>query len=800
MLKNYFLVTLRNLLKYKTYSFINIIGFSVALTPVILAFLFISYEYSYDTWNKNYSRIYRVTREGKDYINGGQAQGCVMPGPFAEALKEEMPEVEYAARVLPSTETISYKGTGFTEEAVLFTDPDFMKIFTVELISGNAPLNISIPNYIFFSESMARKYFGAENPIGKTVTVRGLYDLTIRGVYKDLPKNSHIRANFIVPANLENGSSAAFGNISGWRLAKFPVYYLLKENAKSDAVDGKIPGLFKKYIGKYDDISRYFSQPLKYIHLNSKFKSYGGNKSEIINGKDTVYFYATAAFMMLLIACINYINLSTARFSQRVKEISVRKIIGAGKAQLITQILTETFVLTFGSLIITLALTASILPYFNLYVERDIQLNFSMLIEIAALTCVISFLTGLYPALFISSVQPLSFFRGKSISLSNPLFRKTLIVVQFVLTVTFVFCAIAVKRQLDYATESDLGYRTKDILNVNLRGIDNKISATALREEISRYPGIEAASLSFGPPNMVCARGDVSFEGKPANTYFEVSQYAIDENFLDLYEMKIIKGRKYSKDYPTDIAEGILVNETTVKEAGWQNPIGKIITFNSPYSGLDNLETRRIIGIVKDAHDRSFKKQIQSTMYICNIMKNMQFLSVKIKPGNMSVTLNYVKNKLAPYQSKNPFTYEFLDDNVKASYLSEFKILNIFTLFSFCAVFISCLGLYGVISFTTEIRSKEVGIRKVLGASSLQIVEVLFKEMVLLMLIAGALSVPLCYYMMNKWLSDFAYHIDIKPDIFILSMFMVYLIAFVSMIYQVVRASLKNPVETLKYE
>ncbi|MGE5352740.1 MAG: ABC transporter permease [Acidobacteriota bacterium] len=798
MLRNYILITLRNLRRYKVYSIINILGFSIALVPVVLALLYVAYEFSYDRHNENFHRIYRVVDDGEDFF-GGKTIDPVLPNPLARAMKDEFPEIEMTARMSVERGVITINEKDFDEENILMADPDFLKIFSFNFIQGNPETVLNDPSSICLSESTAKKYFGNENPMGMKLLYSNQYDFTVRGVYKDMPANSHFTADMIIPIS-ENTGSYGMAVMSGitnpnqsWGMSMYHVYFLLKENASVDDVDKKYKPFLQRHhvIGSFHH-PKYFSQPLGDIHLKSDIYSKTGKRSI-----DQIYLYLTMAMILLVIASINYVNLTSARFSQRVKEITVRKIIGAERSQLLRQLLTETLILSLLSLGITTILVMLILPYFNHYVDRDIHLNLNMIAGVLGIVTVISILAGLYPASLASSVSPLSYFRGKGISLKKSRFRNILIIAQFVFTVVLIYCSLSVKNQINYMADKDPGYRKENIVLVPLRANYTPQKLAALKNEISKSHGVLSTSVANCLPNHVNSAWKTNLPGEPDEIKHVLWYGSIDNDFIDLYEMKIVKGRKF---IPSDEKDGIIVNETAAGSLGWKDPVGKKILV--PARGGNT--AKYVVGVVKDFHFQQACNRIEPLFFNIDSTERKSRLSIKIRGSNAPETLRHIQSVMKTFQPAYAFGYSFLEDELNKSkesyYKTELRLLYLFSVFSVFTLLISCLGLFGLVSFTTEVRSKEVGIRKVLGASVIQVSGLFIKEILKLILISSLISAPIAYFIMNKWLSGFPYRITQSPWVFISSTLVVIAVAITSLAFQVLRAAMQNPVNSIKYE
>jgi len=811
MLKNYIKIALRYLLKHRLYSFINIFGFSIALVPVILTFLYVSYEFSYDRYNENFESIYRVTEESKDPYDSFMRQSAIMPSPLSRALKDELPEIEYAARLRIFPDSVAFGIKKFLEKNILFTDSDFFKIFTIDMIEGSQEEALSDKYSAFISESIAQKYFGKANPIGKIIEVRNVYDLTVKGVFKDLPENSHFHADVITSASLISPGGLALtsgvNSAGSWGFSMFFTYVLVKPHTDIDNLSGKIKSIIQKYAGSdYGSSAKYALQPLSAIHLRSNFNSgaryFEHQELEKNCSIVTIYLYSALAFIILLIACINYVNLASARSAERTKEIGVRKIVGAQRKQLIKQLLTETIILTFFAFIVSIVLVELILPYFNSYVGRNIQFALLQNIEIISVIVlvigVISLCAGIYPAIILSSLQPVSLFGGNGTINRKINTRNILVVVQFVLSLAFIFCAITIGKQLNYINKKDLGYTKDNIIVISL-GAPYSHSPSAIEaftNELMQNPNITNVSASAGLPNKESGDGLFNWPGRPENVRIDISHSVVDYNFIDLYGLKIIAGRKFLKKFSSDENDAVIINETAARTLGWKNPLGKQIAYYSP-SGSNY---RKIIGVVKDFNTGSLYNSISPFFFTIDENQNAYQLSVKIKEDKARETLNYLRQKMKSFEPGDSFNYKYFSDIVNSDYGPAHKLQTIFSLFSLFTIFIACLGLTGLISYMAETRRKEIGIRKVLGASPHEIVRLFLSGILKLVIVSCIAAVPVAYLVMQRWLSDFAYRTNISLWYFAFAGSGVIAVSLIVLIFQVLKASSINPVISLRQE
>lgn len=790
MLKNYFKIALRNILKLRNYSLINIIGFSISLVPVILFVLYINYELSYDKHNENYDQVYRVV--GK--------KGPIMPTPLAEALEADLEEVEYAIRIRNSKEKLVCNKNIFFEKNVLFADKDIFNVFTFEFLLGNSSLVFKDNYSIVVSESKAQKYFGNNNPIGKTINYRGIYDLVVTGVFKDLPNSSHFKADFIIPSYFLDMSSGSFTMNSSsrpWGMNMFYTYLLLRKDVNTQTLASHIKGIIATSSGKEDLYSheQYSLQALSGIHLHSNYFSELEKNGSI----KQVYLYISLALITLLIAIINYVNLATARYSQRTREIGIRKIIGARRKQLIVQLLIETLVISLAAFSITVVVVSLILPTFNQFVNREIPLNFlsdlNIFVLLIPIVLVTTFVSGLYPAIIISSIKPDSITGGK-VFIKKSKLRNLLIVIQFTLSLSLIYLTTVIIKQNDFILNKDLGYDRENVFIVKLSKGKKLAELEAIKTEMLRNSDIINVSSSTNLPNQSFISSSLKTFNNNDSLKMRVNYNFVDFNYTELYGIQLLEGRNFKKDISFDNYESVVLSKSAVKALSWEEPLGKFINLVTPYGA----DIRKVIGVVEDFHMHSLHKEI--TPFYFAIDKDLKHynLSIKVRPENIIETTKNIKNICSSFFKGEDLKYSFFDEEVQKQYSEELKAQNIFYIFSFFALLVACFGLYGLISFSVENRQKEIGIRKVLGASSFKIGQNLLYEFLILVVLGVILSIPLSIFTIDAWLSNFVYQTEVGVSVFILPTFSILVIAVLTMLIQIYKASTTNPVESLRNE
>ena len=782
MIKNYIKIAFRNIQRHKGYSSINIAGLALGLTAVILILLLVQFEISFDKYHKNADRIYRVMR-GRQ---GSDRMSYLTQPPLALTLKAEFPEVESATRFYPAGKIhISFEEKNFFEAGFYFTDPETFDIFSFELMDGDPNKVFTDPYSVIISEAVAKKYFGNKNPIGKIISYKSEHDFKITGVMKDLPDNSIFAVNFLAPFKTTQIMDS-FHNHESWRYSSYRTYFLLNKESNIQDLERKIPDLITKHFDeKTAKQIRFDFQPLTKIHLQSEQVK-------------VIYLLSSVAILILIIACINYINLATACSTQRMKEIGIRKVIGAYRHQLIKQILGESILFSIIAFSLAIILVALLLPSFNVFVERNLIFNpvenLQFLSWLVVLLLFVSFVAGGYPAFAISTFNPMTTFRNRIAGSKGSKLRNSLVVGQFLISITLIIATLIIKDQMHFIRNKDVGFAKDQILVIDIRDKRLKSNLESIKSELKRNLNILTVTSSIDLPNESGAATRSDWSGRQQDKEQEIFINFIDYDYIDLYEIDIKQGRNFSKDFVSDTAGAFLLNETAIKEIGWEEPVGK--EFKHFLGG----RTGTVIGVVSDFHMLPLHQSIQPICLDLNPARANRILSIKIKDENIPKTIAYVQKTMAIFSPNYPFEYMFFDDVFDSSYKLDQKVESILTLFAVLAIFIACLGLLGLASFITIQRTKEIGVRKVVGASVSQIVNMLTKQIIKWVLIATVIAWPISYFVMNKWLQTFAYKTDINFVIFIIAAFAAIFISFFTVSYQSIKAAIDNPVKSLRYE
>lgn len=785
MIKNYLKIAIRNIKKHRWYSIINIAGLTIGMTCCILILLWVQDELSYDRFHENAGDIYRVIQD----INFADhsTTWAITQGPLGPSLKKDFPDIINATRITGRRFRLTYNDRSF-DEVLGMADSSIFEMFTFPLIKGNPATALADPNSIVLTEEMAEKYFGEENPIGKTIQADNEYDFLVSGVLKKIPDNSHLQFDFIIPFIF--GRELNY-TVDRWSNSQFRTYVQIQKGIPPQEVIQKISGyLYEKPTIEKD--ARLNLQPLTRIHLHSHYEF------DSAHGDITyVALFSLVAFFILFIACSNFMNLATARSGNRAKEVGMRKVAGAHRSSIIKQFFGESILLAFIALFFSLIIVKLLLPAFNNLAAKELSLNISgnlldilILFGIALLTGIIS---GSYPAIFLSSFQPVKVLKGSLRSgQQGSVFRKILVVTQFSLTILLIICTGIVYNQLNYLRNKKLGYDKEHMIYMGMRG-DMRTNFDTLKNELLINSNISGVTASSNVPTYGYTFSNSLWRWEGQNPDEEILMRAvfIDYDYFKTFGMEIAEGRSYSKEFSTDTTEAIIVNEAAVKAMRMKSPLGKRLSINE--------QNFQIIGVVKNYNFRSLRQGIDPLILLFNPQAS-RVLFAKLKSDNISQTIGNIEKIRKKFAPGYPFNYHFLDEALDDLYRSEERVGMIFRYFSVLAIFISCLGLFGLASFMAEQRTKEIGIRKVLGATVSNIVLLLTKEFTKWILVANIIVWPIAYYATNKWLQGFAYRTTIGLWIFILAAAMVLFIALLTVSYQSFKAATSNPIDSLKYE
>ena len=781
MLGNYLKIALRNLTRQKSYSITNIAGLAVGMACTILILLWVKDELSFDGFHANAKQVYRVVFADETYVKTHHYS--VTPPALAVALKKDFPEVVHATIYSIIDDLIVSKGEKKFRERVGFTTASAFDIFTIPFKKGDPETAFLEPNSIVITEKMAAKYFGSDDPVNKVLTLDNQIDFKITAIIQDLPENSLLQFDCLVPfENVEKITGR--GNIESWDNFGYYTFVLLPHKIDIDKFNDKISDfIIKSRLNSTENFRpRLYLQPLTDIHVHN------------LNGGGAityVYIFSLIAVFVLLIACINFMNLATARSLRRSKEVGLRKVVGANKRNLIHQFYAESILLSFISLFFSLLLVELFLPAVNSFSGKTLSLdltgNIDNLVVFVCITLITGIIAGSYPALFLSSFNPVRALKGINLNISSSL-RKMLVVFQFSLSIVLIVCTIVVSTQLDYLQKYNLGFDKNQILYFPL---SNKLrdKSISLKSELLQNPqilNVTATSSRIGIHPMWSV--DLNdWEGNSGEESLLLSMISTDSDFLNTFQVELVSGRYFSKHFVTDTASFVL-NEAAVKEMDLQDPVGRRI-----------FKKGKIIGMVKDFNFRSLHSEIGPLALVMS-SDLYKFMAVKVNTSNISGTIKYIENVTGKFAPDFPFEYQFLDEEFANLYRSEQQLGIIFNYFSILAIFISCLGLFGLASYMVVQRTKEIGVRKVLGASIPNVILLLTKEFTQWVIIANLIAWPVAYFTMNNWLQYFAYRIDLAWWAFPLAGFSAIFFALLTVCCQAIKTALTNPAEALRYE
>jgi len=805
MFSNYFKIVFRNFKNSKGYSFINIAGLAVGLACCILILLYVQDELSYDRFHENTGRIYRLISETD--LTGKATKSNMTSGPMGPSIVSDIPEVRECVRFMLPVQNMSlqklmmeYEDKKFYEDKFFFAEPSVFTIFSFPLVYGDPQSALREPFSMVITEEMAEKYFGSENALGKTLTINEKHDYKITGVLKNIPHNSHLQFDCLASfSTLDQLFANQKFVLKNWMYLSFYTYVLLQDDALPGEIEKRLPGIINKYTGQMLKAVGFrmnlFLQPIEKIHLHSQLLGEQSENSDI----RYIYIFSTIAIFVLLIACINFMNISTARYSTRLKEVGVRKVIGAKKRQLVSQFLGESVILSLTAALFSFVLVLLYFPVFNELTGKEFSIvhlfNWRFLVLTGCIVFTVGIFSGSYPAFFISSFQPDFILRGNPGSLfKSSLIRKSLVIFQFAISIILITGTGIVFNQLEFFRNKELGFQKEHMVIVPMGNDEIKKNYESFKNELLRNPGIMNVSASSHVPGEIFAGQIYSPEGalKGDNKFFQT--YWIDYDFIDTYGLEIIEGRNFSREFGTDEREAFIINETAAEKFEFDSPINKELHWLSI-----KMKKGRIIGVVKDFNSRSLHHPVEPIVMHIE-PEYFNYFSVNILSSNVRETLNFIRNKWEQFVPHYPFEYYFLDEDLDNLYKTEEKMGSIFGYFSSLAIFIACLGLFGLSAFMTARRTKEIGIRKILGASIPNIVRLLSKEYILLVAISNVIAWPIAYFYMNRWLNSFAYQIDVHVLYFILAGFFALLVAVLTVSVQAIRSARHNPVDSLRYE
>lgn len=795
MIKNYLLLALKHLRKQKVFSIINILGLTVGITCCFLIFLFIMNEMSYDNFHQNGKNIYRIMRTGM--INGNESQIPYVSPAYAPALANDYPDaIQKVVRVMNDNDLITYKNIAYNEKNIFIVDSNFFQFFSFPLIKGNAATVLKEPNSIVLTETSAKKYFGNEDPMGKVLQFNKQQQLKVTGVCKDVPVNSHLQFDMVIPID-------ALRSIvpPDW-YTQFPsnnlfTYVQLNPAVNPAQLKKRFPAFMDKYLGSFYAASGFKMgltiQPLDKIYFASD--SFDNAKH---GNKKMVYVFMSIAILILIIACINFINLATARATDRSKEVGLRKVLGAIRKQLIGQFILESVLYAAIACILSIGLLQLLMPaYSNLlgYQLPSYWSNPYVYVFIIGVIIVVGLLAGSYPALLLSSFSPIESLKGKlKRGKGGAFFRKTLVVFQFGISVLLIISVVVMMSQMNYVRNTDLGFNKAQSVIVRIDNDDISKHKKQFKNEMLDVPAVQSVSMMSGEPGGFHDTYSFESEANPDDKFLFNTEFT-DFDFVKTLGLKIIAGRDFSESFKTDSAEAAIINRNAATKLGYtpEQAIGKWIKNMT----RDSLR-RRIVGVVEDYHYESLKNPIGPIVITPGNDKRLAL--IQLKASNLPTTISQIKKIYASVAEGYPFEYTFLDERFDKLYKTEARQESVLSIFSIIAIFIACLGLFGLASYTAIKRTKEIGVRKVLGSSVQNIVLLLSKDLLKPVLVGTIIAIPLGYYFMNKWLQGFAYRVNFQWWMFVVAVVTAVTIAMLTVGMQAMKAALANPVKSLRTE
>jgi len=809
MIRNYLKTAVRNLWRNKGFAAINILGLAIGLATCLLIVVYVMDELSYDRWNKNADRIYRLDNEIS--FSGNHFDQATNPAPAGPAIRQDYPEVEKEVRLSGGRELLIRKGSQNIQEAkVVFADSTFFEVFSLPLIAGDVHTALIAPHTVVISERMAKKYFDGGDAVGKELLDRDSVPYKVTGVMKNMPEDSHFHFDFIVSLSESDDAKRT----DQWLSNNYWTYLLLRKGVDAKRFEKKLGGLINKYIAPlmqsvlhlsmddfYKNGNRYVFtlMPLTAIHLHS-------NKSDDIepNGNiQYVYIFSAITFFILLIACVNFMNLSTARSANRAKEVGIRKVLGSMRSGLVTQFLMESVLLSFIGLLLAVGLAWLLLPVFNNLAAKQMTLGlFSrplLLPLLVLLMLVVGLLAGSYPALFLSGYRPIEVLKGKvSRGFKAGWLRNGLVVLQFAISILLIFGTVVIYRQLVFIRNRPVGFNREQVLVVQDTWMLGD-RFRAYQNELARLPGVEGITATGFLPTADW-RSDNTYSLSPdldlLKKGISIQQWSVDDKYVPVLGMQMAAGRNFSPDFPTD-SMGVIVNEAFVRKTGMLHPVGeKLYTIDDV--STKKLITYHIVGVVKDFNFNSLRQVVTPVGLF--LKPDHGRIALRLRTQDLSRLVSQVEagwHRIAPTL---PFTYTFMDDQFNSIYRTEQRMGGISLSFSLLAIFIACLGLFGLAAYAAEQRTREIGIRKVLGASVRGIIGLLSRDFLVLVLVSALIALPLAWWAMQHWLQDFAYRINIGWEIALLALAVVAGIAMLTVCLQSVKAALANPVQSLRSE
>ena len=790
---NFIKTAKRNFIRYKMYSIINVAGLTIGFACFIFILLFVQHEINYDSFHQDADRIYRVfTQFSGDASYWGSDETATTAAALASALQREFPEVEAATKLKPASHVfIKTKDKGFYED-ILLADENFFNVFSYPLEAGSLHTALAHPDSIVLTRSAAEKIFKKEDPMGLWVD-----KLAVTGVMKDVPKHSHLQFEIVVPFARLFPREQRLERLNNWEDRSYYTYIKLKRGSSPNDLENKLTLIAEKYFNenyKQFQEMRFYLQPIKKIHVNNQLNG----DFPLNNDIRIIYLFSAVAFLVLLIACLNYINLATAQAAQRAKSIGIRKVVGADRMGLIRHFVGESILYALMSLLFALLLVSAFCPHFSSFLERSMSFSLFSHGEFVVFFVVVALITGaaagLYPAFFLASYRPVDVLKGTvGASGRGQRLRGLLTVFQFCSSIFLLSSMLIVFKQNRFIKNTDVGYDRERVVVLELDKMQIQEDIRPLKNKLLNQARILGVSISSSLPVKVTGADRIRIQTEEGeNIRLRTNRTTGDENYRDVFGIKIVQGRNFSSAFGTEEEQSILVNEAFVEKAGWKDPIGKRISHWLAKDG-------RVVGVIQNFNYRSLHQEILPMLMVYQ-PKWQAYLSIRISPGSVKPALESIREAFSSLFPDHPFEYRFLDDVFNSMYRAETRLEKILGIFTLLAGFIACLGLYGLVSYNLERKNKDIGIRKILGASVPGIIFLFSRDTLKFVLISCLISWPIVYFVMNRWLQNFAYRTVISMDVFIVSAILALIVSLATVGLRSVRAASANPVDSLRYE
>ncbi|MCA9740720.1 MAG: ABC transporter permease [Deferribacteres bacterium] len=798
MFKNYLIIALRTFRKRKSFSLINLAGLAVGVACFWLISLYVQFELSFDRYHEKSDRIYRVVAHQPGNIYLGTDHFAVTQAVLAKTLKQEYPEVLAAVTIDDANNVlISVDEKDFYEDGLLMADDELFELFDFPFLVGDPKTALAEPFSIVLTEEVAHKYFGNKNPMGRIIRYNDQHDFKVTGVLQNIPRNSHFHFRMLMPFQARIAMASNKEQYERWGNSSFYTYILVPQNFDQADFEAKLVDLVKKYHTESwrqkNNPNRYYLQRLTDIHLYSKINFDIGENNDI----RYIYLLSGLAIIMLAIACINYINLTTARASLRAREVGMRKVVGASRWQLIKQFIGESLLLVLASTALAFVLVTVLLSTFSSLVGRefsiDLLLRGEVLFSVLAAMLLVAMVSGGYPALVLSNYQPAVALKGEIRDRGRSRLRSGLVVLQFIASISLIICTIVVLKQLNFIKSTNLGYNREQVLVLRLRDRAVREKIDLLKNDLLANPNVLSVTASGHLPTRIGSQTGLGWtRGEGSQDGLSAYNTEVDENFLNVFEIELVEGRNFSAELATDTTDSFIINEKLRDALGWQTGV------NQPF-GRGDQPDGRVIGVIKNFHMHSFREEIQP-LFLQFGHGWISYVSARIRADDIPATIEHFSKVWQKYSAHYPVEHFFLDEQFNRMYDRDEKLGEIFSYFTFLTIFIACLGLYGLAAFVAERKTKEIGVRKVLGASVGQLLVLLSRDFTKLVIVANLLAWPLAWLGMERWLQGFAYRTAFGWTVFVSTAIVALIIALATVSLQTIRAARANPVDALKYE